>query len=151
MVRQRYDRPPAPEPKEPEKKPKPKSRLSLIEEFTYPVTLSRDSRRGPPLPDRRTLIKRMAMVGNTEDDICKVLGLTKKQLGPYTPILRFGQAMMRATIRRMQFIKCLKGDSSMLIFLGKNLLGQMNEPGSPEEAEGLLQQLFDAIKESPDT
>jgi hypothetical protein len=51
-------------------------------------------------------------------------------------------------LRAKQFSEALKGDRGMLIWLGKNRLGQKDNPQTQEEFSGQLAQLLDMLLKS---
>lgn len=71
----------------------------------------------------------LATVGCTDAEIAVLLdcGETtiKRRFGP---ALKRGRAEARVSLRREQFRLALAGNATMLIWLGKQLLGQKNEP-----------------------
>lgn len=51
-----------------------------------------------------------------------------------------------ALLRAKQFTEAMKGDRGMLVWLGKNRLGQKDEPNKKEEFNGKLMELLDILK-----
>lgn len=80
----------------------------------------------------------------TEEEICGVLGVTDKTLTRWCKqIYGFGfsetykkcSAGGRMSIRRLQFDCAKRGNTSMLIWLGKQYLGQRDEPEDSVDME----------------
>lgn len=173
MRRPRYDLMPkegeeaqgSPEANEPEillpGEGKPYTPTKTVLQLKAPVVLTSsptysefmDRRIFPDLPKRKPTrmdqIRRLAIVGCDADEIKFVLGLTDKEFGPYMRIMDRGKAMRRAIIRQRQFQIAMRGNPTMLIWLGKQYLGQRDEPGPPDETLGALGALIDAIKQGP--
>jgi len=73
-------------------------------------------------------IKLLAGIGCPVDEIALVLGCSKRTLETrYCVLIETGRADMRKSLRRKQVELALKGDRTMLIWLGKQLLGQRDE------------------------
>lgn len=98
---------------------------------------------------RRSLIQRMATIGCTEAEIMTVLNLTRNELNIFRPALDLGRAFLRTSLRHKQYQQALKGNTTMLIWLGKQILGQREDPGAPSETTNLLEQLVKVMKEGP--
>ena len=83
----------------------------------------------PPKDVREREVRNLAKVGCTDDEIAALLdcGETtiKRRFGP---ALKRGRAEARVSLRREQFQLALAGNVTMLIWLGKQLLGQKNDP-----------------------
>jgi len=73
-------------------------------------------------------IKLLAGIGCPVDEIALVLGCSKRTLETrYCALIETGRADVRKSLRRKQVEMALKGDRTMLIWLGKQLLGQRDE------------------------
>ena len=67
----------------------------------------------------------LAGIGCTQEEIGAVLGCTPRTLRNRFPNeLRDGMNLMRSSIRRWQYAKAKDGNVAMLIWLGKQYLGQ---------------------------
>jgi predicted transcriptional regulator len=91
-------------------------------------------------------VTQMGMIGCTQEEIAAVLGVTDrtvrrwKEKADFLASLQVGQARGRATLRRLQWKQAEDGNPTMLIWLGKQLLGQRDkvehalakEPGQGE-------------------
>jgi hypothetical protein len=100
-----------------------------------------------------TIVANAAKVQCTQDEIAKILGISLNKLksackqehgttlGAY--LERFAEEG-RMSLRHMQWKQAQKGNPSMLIFLGKQYLGQRDKPESEKdrlEAEILRREL----------
>lgn len=89
----------------------------------------------------------MCQLQCTESEICSVLGVTEKTLAKWcesTYGMRFSQIFKikreggKVSLRRMQWKNAEGGNTSMLIWLGKQYLGQRDK--FPEEEEDRIAQ-----------
>jgi hypothetical protein len=84
----------------------------------------------PPKPkqlDEKQILS-LAQVGCTTEEIAFHLECSKDTLERrYAALLKKGRAQLRMSLRRAQVKKALAGDNTMLIWLGKILLGQKEE------------------------
>jgi len=76
-------------------------------------------------------VEELARIGCTEDDMAAVLGVSvdtiqrrKRSSEEFCGAIKRGQATTRNSLRRLQLKKALEGNVTMLIWLGKQLLGQ---------------------------
>ena len=72
-------------------------------------------------------VRVLAELGCTHDEIARLLGICRKTVERRADIkeaIEDGQAEMKKSLRRMQFQKAREGNVAMLIWLGKQLLGQ---------------------------
>jgi len=70
----------------------------------------------------------LAQVGCTEEEIALHLGCSVDTIQRrYAAVLKKGRAELRMSLRRSQVKKALEGDNTMLIWLGKIILGQKEE------------------------
>ena len=89
----------------------------------------------------------LASEGATCKEICEGLGCCEATF--YTSqdameAFHRGQAQMKLSLRHYQFLQAKAGNVSMLIWLGRNLLGQKEQPITQEQ----LQQEDDALTKS---
>lgn len=92
-----------------------------------------------------------AQVGCTDEEIAIHLGCSSDTLTRrYAEILKKGRVELRMSLRRSQVKKALSGDNTMLIWLGKILLGQKEQkdienfgPGAIETLTKIAQALQD--------
>ncbi len=81
-------------------------------------------------------VELLAGVGCTVEEIAACLDVSKDTLERrFAALIEKGRGKMRQSLRRKQVERALKGSDTMLIWLGKNLLGQRDkiEQGTPEE------------------
>lgn len=83
------------------------------------------------------LIQSLAQAGCTDEEIavhleCSPDTLTRR----YADILKRGRGQLKMSLRRAQVKKAFGGDNTMLIWLGKNLLGQKDRPLEEENEDG---------------
>ncbi len=70
-------------------------------------------------------IKKLAQIGSTTEEVGFVLGVSKDTIERrFMKVMNEGRANLRMSIRRGQYKKALEGNPTMLIWLGKQLLGQ---------------------------
>ncbi len=70
-------------------------------------------------------VRRLASIGCTTNDIAYVVDCSKDTLERrYAAAIEKGRAEGRTSLRRKQFALAMKGNGTMLVWLGKNLLGQ---------------------------
>ena len=89
--------------------------------------------------EQRGVFERLCNLYCTKAEICKVLGMDRRTLDKciaetYSDTPTWAEAFerfsakARAELRRKQFEVAMSGDRSMLIWLGKNYLGQSERP-----------------------
>jgi len=76
-------------------------------------------------------VEELARIGCTEEDMATVLGVSvdtlqrrKRTCAEFRGAIEKGRASLRNSLRRLQVKKALEGNVTMLIWLGKQLLGQ---------------------------
>jgi len=76
-------------------------------------------------------VEELARIGCTEEDMAAVLGVSvdtlqrrKRACAEFRGAIEKGRASLRNSLRRLQVKKALEGNVTMLIWLGKQLLGQ---------------------------
>ena len=70
----------------------------------------------------------LAAIGVTEPEICSLLRIKPESLDSKRELLAQGRARLKHALRRAQIKQALKGNASMLIWLGKTYLGQKDQP-----------------------
>jgi hypothetical protein len=109
-------------------------------------------------PDGKTLniVKGLSQMLATGPDIAAVLGVSKRtwirfkqEFPEVDDALRQGQALFRVALRRRQFKAADDGNPTMLIWLGKQYLGQADKPQGTGKDGGPIQSL-DLTKVSAD-
>jgi hypothetical protein len=90
----------------------------------------------PPVPLDPRQVEELARIGCTEADMAAVLGVSvdtiqrrKRSCAEFCGVIEKGQASLRNSLRRLQVKKALEGNVTMLIWLGKQLLGQSDRQG----------------------
>jgi len=77
----------------------------------------------------RDLVKRLSEIHCSLEEITAVTGISKGTLEKkYKKEIEEGKANGKLGLRRTQMTRAMDGDPRMLIFLGKNLLGQSENP-----------------------
>jgi hypothetical protein len=104
--------------------------------------LNKDAKNGPapgeggrpPTPIDLDVVRRAAGIGCTVDEIAAVLGVPRRTLYDRMEqdleircALDEGRDQGRATLRRLQWQQAHAGNATMLIWLGKQLLGQRDK------------------------
>ena len=75
-------------------------------------------------------IRELASEGNTVEDIATLLGVSGKTINDndeYKRAYEIGLCDMRASLRHSQFQSAKSGNTTMLVWLGKVILGQREE------------------------
>ena len=98
----------------------------------------RSGRPRTPLPDEATaLVTTLADFQCTAEEIRAALEAAGYKIGlrtlwrNYGTLIKARRCAAKATLRRVQWEKALSGNVSMLIWLGKNELGQRDNPTEP--------------------
>jgi|TARA_R110000868_G_scaffold141154_2_gene357410 hypothetical protein len=85
----------------------------------------------PIKPINAEQVERMASVGCTVEEIALVMECNKKTLERrFVAVLEKGRARLRSGLRHKQVQMALAGDKTMLVWLGKQLLGQRDRMDS---------------------
>lgn len=101
--------------------PKPKE---LVEGTFLGLCVGRDKKVIDPED-----IERLAALACTDRDIAEFVGINEDTLRyNFKDQLAKGRAEVRISLRRAQIDLALKGNAVMLIWLGKNILGQTDNP-----------------------
>lgn len=101
----------------------------------------------PPNVVELEQVTELAKIGCTMDELARVLGVADRTIRrwkadpKFLDALELGQATGRMTLRRMQWTEAQLGNATMLIWLGKQLLGQRDKfehaLADPNEAGGM--------------
>ena len=95
-----------------------------------------------PLPDGRSdpalevdlpRLRDLAMIGSSDADIARSLGVLPECLAPYAELIARHRADRRAHLRSFQWKAAKEGSASILALLGKFELGQREDADAPEE------------------
>lgn len=91
----------------------------------------------------------------TKEEICSVLGITDKTLDRwceatyqqhFSVVFREKRAGGKASLRRAQFETAKKGNAPLLIWLGKNWLGQSDNPVQEDASNNNMTALADILQ-----
>jgi len=108
--------------------PKPK-KLKAIEVYGYEV--GRGLNKRIVNPDE---IYNLAAIGCTDSEIARWFDLQESTLKyNFSDILAKGREDVKMTLRRAQLQLALSGNATMLIWLGKNMLGQQDNPTNAQD------------------
>lgn len=105
--------------------------------------------RGPKFIDvsEKSIID-LASIGCTDGEMSSILSVSVDTLTRnYAEVIEKGRSNLNMSLRRKQAEKALSGDTSMLIWLGKNRLGQRDQ--NPEDIQkpfGLNITFTDAVR-----
>lgn len=79
----------------------------------------------PQTPFDKDTVKKLAAIGCTAEEIAVVVGVSKDTIERRARgELADGRAEGRASLRRKQWAMAMNGDRTMLVWLGKQMLGQ---------------------------
>lgn len=105
----------------------------IIDRKTFPAgRRPGDGTPGPGMPrqyniDER-IVRAMALVGGTNGEIAAHFGCSETLIQKrYGEMIREARASRKIRLRQRQYQKALEGDTGMLIWLGKQELGQVDE------------------------
>ena len=83
-------------------------------------------------------VQKLSKFGMTNVEIADFFGCDESLIRKsYSEYLTKGRAKGKMRLRQLQWQSAEKGNTSMLIFLGKQMLGQMDNPESSEASEPL--------------
>lgn len=107
----------------------------------------------PPKPkqlDEKHMLS-LAQVGCTNEEIASHFDCSEDTIERrYAGILKKGRAQLRMSLRRSQVKKALAGDNTMLIWLGKILLGQKeirDDSMNNNDQSAVLGKIADALQD----
>lgn len=92
-----------------------------------------------------TLVEDLAMIQCTQQEIADIVGVslnTLKKQSQFLTLYKKGQTEGKKSLRRKQFEKAGEGNTTMLIWLGKQYLGQRDF----REAEGVVEKKPDSVE-----
>jgi hypothetical protein len=93
----------------------------------------------PPLDIDEDTVEKLASIHCTMQEIASVVGCSVDTLeNRFSEIIKQGRDRGKASLRRMQYEAAKKGNATLLIWLGKQILGQKDK--SPEEIEAIRNQ-----------
>ena len=80
-------------------------------------------------PDVELLIEKFATIHASDDEIASILGIGETTLKRrFGPLLKKGRQQGRLNLRNWQMLSAEKGNVAMQIWLGKQILGQLETP-----------------------
>ena len=86
----------------------------------------------------RNLIYQLASIYCGKQEIAEAVGCSVDTLNRrFSDLIEQGRAAGRKSLRRVQWEKALKGDTKMLMWLGKNILKQKDQVEDSEEHQPL--------------
>jgi hypothetical protein len=95
----------------------------------------------PRIEFDKKIIEGLARIQCTDEEIAAVLGVSadtiarRKNDDPeFLEFLERGRGNGRATLRRLQWQRAQNGSDTMLVWLGKNVLGQRDRPADEDAA-----------------
>ena len=83
--------------------------------------------------EEKEQIRRLSEIFASQADIAFVMGVNRSTLQKHPELMEEGKARGRVKLRRAQYEKALEGNPTMLIWLGKNMLGQSDNPTDGDE------------------
>lgn len=72
-------------------------------------------------------VRKLARIGCTLEEMSYVLGCSVDTLEEFSEIIKEGQGQRKMSLRHRQYQKALKGDTTLLIWLGKQDLKQKDK------------------------
>lgn len=94
-------------------------------------------------------VQRLAKLGCTQNEIGLVVGCSVDTLARrFADVLKKGYAELDTSIRRWQVTSARSGNVTMQIWLGKQFLGQRNEPSTAAQTDQLDELLAEWRKAS---
>ena len=82
--------------------------------------------------EEKEMVKKLSELFASETDIAYVMGINRSTLRKYPELMEEGKARARVKLRRAQMEKALEGNPTLLIWLGKQMLGQSDNPGDAD-------------------
>lgn len=105
----------------------------------------------------KAIFENLCKIQCTQEEICAVLGVSTTTLEKwikqtyegklFSQVFREKRGVGRASLRRSQFTAAEKGNSTMLVWLGKNYLGQSDTPRPAEDSTVEDDALSKSLKE----
>jgi hypothetical protein len=93
----------------------------------------------PKLEIDPELVYKLAVIHCSPKEIAQIVGCSADTIrGRFSDILAKGRAEGKQSLRRKQMEVAMSGNTSMLIWLGKNILGQSDTPISEEDLSKIL-------------
>ena len=110
-------------------KPGNKKKLKAVEVFGYEC--GRGLNKRVIVPDE---VYKLAAIGCTDSEIARWFSMKESTLKDnFREIIAKGREDMKQTLRQAQIRLALSGNATMLIWLGKNILGQQETPTNNQD------------------
>jgi hypothetical protein len=101
----------------------------------------------PPKSIDSTQVAKLAALGATHEEIAHFFGVDRSTIERrFCTEIESGRAQQKIKLRRLQWRAAEKGNVVMLIWLGKNILGQSDEP----KDAGIERKVINFIVHHPD-
>lgn len=108
------------------RKPRPSAKAKSSKTSPEQASPSKGGR--PPLELDESVIYQAAAILCTNEEIALLVGCSEDTLvRRFADLLKKGRAAGKMSLRRVQFKKALAGDTTAMIWLGKNILGQRDK------------------------
>jgi len=92
------------------------------------------------------LVKDLASIFCTMDEMAAIVGVSVDTLERrYAEAMKRGRETAKSSLRRLQWKAAKKGNTSILIWLGKNYLGQREPSMIPQEADTKIVELMKLV------
>lgn len=99
--------------------------------------LSRQIQEPPGAEFSHLTVQKMAMSGASDKEIATLLGIDRKQMvAEAKTALEYGRTVYRFLLHQRQFGAAMAGDRTMLVWLGKQKLGQMDRMATEHSGPG---------------
>ena len=82
--------------------------------------------------EQKEMVVKLSELFASETEIAYVMGINRSTLRKYPELMELGKAKAKVKLRRAQMEKALEGNPTLLIWLGKQMLGQSDNPGDDD-------------------
>lgn len=95
-------------------------------------------------------VEQLAAINCSVEEIAAVMGCHKRTLERrFAAVIKNGRDKGRMSLKRAQYTLALKGNATMQIWLGKQLLGQRDQrdqpPGDPQDSARQIREMVGAL------
>jgi hypothetical protein len=91
-------------------------------------------------------IEELIGLGASEEEIADLMGISETEFRQrFRQLASKAKAHRSISLRRAQLQSAMDGDVRSLIFLGKQYLGQSNNPKNSEEGSGSMESFIDLV------
>jgi hypothetical protein len=95
-------------------------------------------------------VGKLASIGCTDNEICAVAEISQRTLARrFAAVLRKGREEGKVRLRQLQMKAAQAGNVAMLIFLGKNILGQRDNPDIEIKPKDLPKLRIEVLRSGP--